>query len=71
MTKSILGALTLAKARALTKHSLSLTLFSGSLFSNYTSVYSPIFPRLIIVSATVCLFTSPSLRSLVSIGSVC
>jgi hypothetical protein len=41
MTKSILGLLTLANARALTMHSLSFELFSGSLFRICTKVCSP------------------------------
>lgn len=70
MTKSILGLLTLANARALTIHSLSFQLFSGSPLSIYTKVYSPSNPTLIIVSATVYLLTNPSLNNLVNIGRV-
>jgi len=66
----MLGLLTLARANALTMHSLSLWLFSGSFLRIYTKVCSPRVPTLIIVSATVCLFTCPSLSSLVRIGMV-
>lgn len=70
MTKSIFGWLTLANASDLTIHSLSFKLFSGSPFNIYTNVCSPSGPTLIIVSATVYLFTRPSLNNLVKIGIV-
>lgn len=68
ITKSILGLWTFAKASALTMHSLSLWLFSGSFFNICTSVYSPRGPTFIMVSATVYLFTVPSFNSLESTG---
>ena len=68
MTKSMLAFETLARARALTMHDLSFWLFSGSFVSILTRVYSPMEPMSTMVSATVYLFSYPSLSSLTRIG---